>query len=139
MGQARQFSSALRSSNRYYLNQTGGSVQQKIFSVAKYDSANASPAQTRRRFRFHESGSQQRPKREFQRQHHPERRNLFGIKRGRDLRCAEHRRLYSGSIQIDRRTIFLNRKTGDQLLDNGLFVAMKKVPADGRELGHRAF
>ena len=28
MGQARQFSSALRSSNRYYLNQVGGSIQQ---------------------------------------------------------------------------------------------------------------
>ena len=34
---------ALRSSNRYYLNQTDSSVQQSIFSVAKYDTANASP------------------------------------------------------------------------------------------------
>ena len=43
VGQARQFSTALRSSNRYYINQTDNSVQQNIFSVAKYDTANASP------------------------------------------------------------------------------------------------
>ena len=43
VAQGRAFSPALRSSNRYYLNQTDGSEQSNIFSVAKYQTANASP------------------------------------------------------------------------------------------------
>ncbi len=43
VGQAREFSPALRSSNRYYLNQTNGSVPQSIFSVAKYANATGYP------------------------------------------------------------------------------------------------
>jgi glycosidase len=43
-GQARQFSPALRSSNRYYLDQSNGSgPQANIFSVAKYQTANGAP------------------------------------------------------------------------------------------------
>ncbi len=44
IGQARQFSPALRSSNRYFLDQTGGGSHGKILSVAKFESKNASPA-----------------------------------------------------------------------------------------------
>jgi glycosidase len=44
VGQARQFSPALRSSNRYYLDQSNGSgPQPEIFSVAKYQTANGAP------------------------------------------------------------------------------------------------
>ena len=44
INQARGFSAALRSSNRYFLNQTGsGNPQPNIFSVAKYEQPNASP------------------------------------------------------------------------------------------------
>jgi hypothetical protein len=44
INQARQFSAALKSPNRYYLNQIGsGTAQPSIFSVAKYQTANASP------------------------------------------------------------------------------------------------
>ena len=44
INEARQFSPALRSPNRYYLNQTGSETPQaSIFSVAKYQTANASP------------------------------------------------------------------------------------------------
>jgi hypothetical protein len=44
-GHARQTSLALRSSNRYYLNQlnNGGGPQEQIFSVAKYETANGAP------------------------------------------------------------------------------------------------
>ena len=55
INQARQFSRALRSSNRYYLNQTDNSVQQKIFSVAKYETANTSPGPVRCRLCLCES------------------------------------------------------------------------------------
>ena len=44
INQARNFSAALKSSNRYYLNQTGSETpQNSIFSVAKYQTANAAP------------------------------------------------------------------------------------------------
>jgi glycosidase len=44
VNEARQFSVALKSSNRYYLNQIGSeTTQPNIFSVAKFQTANASP------------------------------------------------------------------------------------------------
>src|SRR5206468_980808 len=44
IGQARAASRALRSSNRYFLGQSpGGAVQESIFSVAKYETANGAP------------------------------------------------------------------------------------------------
>jgi hypothetical protein len=48
VGQARLASAALRSSNRYYLNQINSDVsdetpQEEIFSVAKYETANGAP------------------------------------------------------------------------------------------------
>jgi hypothetical protein len=131
MGQARQFSTALRSSNRYYLNQTGGGgIQQKIFSVAKYDSANASPALTDVVFAFMNLDRDNDQTGNFDLNITQNSANLFGIKRGRtyDVRNIA---AYTG-VDANRRSYFLNRKTGDQLLDNGLFVGMKKVPtSDG--------
>ena len=127
MGQARQFSSALRSSNRYYLNQVGGSIQPKIFSVTKYDSANASPALTDVVFGFMNLDRNNDQNGNFDVNITQNSANLFGIKRGRtyDVRNIA---AYTG-IDPNRRNYFLNRKTGDQLLDNGFFVGMKKVPA----------
>ncbi len=137
MGQARQFSSALRSSNRYYLNQTDGSVQQKIFSVAKYDSANASPAQTDLVFGFMNLDRDNNQSGNFNVNITQNGSNLFGIKRGRTY-DVKNIAAYLG-VQNDRRTLFLNRKSGDQLLDNGLFVALNKVPAVDADWGTAPF
>ncbi|MBA3961668.1 MAG: hypothetical protein H0X40_07190 [Chthoniobacterales bacterium] len=127
MGQARQFSPALRSSNRYYLNQPDGSAQTKIFSVAKYESANASPAQTDVVFGFMNLDRDNDQSGNFNVNITQNSANLFGVKRGRtyDVRNVA---AYT-AIDPNRRTYFLNRKTGDQLLDGGLFVGMKKVPS----------
>ena len=43
IGQARKFSAALRSSNRYYLNLNDTTQHGQIFSVAKYETKNAAP------------------------------------------------------------------------------------------------
>ena len=43
IGQARKFSSALRSSNRYFLNLNDGGPHGQIFSVAKYQALNGAP------------------------------------------------------------------------------------------------
>ncbi len=126
MGQARQFSTALRSSNRYYLNQVGGSIQQSIFSVAKYDSANASPALTDVVFGFMNLDRNNDQSGNFDLNITQNSANLFGIKRGRNY-DVRNIAAYTG-VDPNRRNYFLNRKTGDQLLDNGFFVGMKKVP-----------
>lgn len=126
MGEARQFSPALRSSNRYYLNQTDGSIQQSIFSIAKYESANASPALTDVVFGFMTLDRNNNQSGNFNLNITQNGSNLFGIKRGRtyDFRNIA---AYTG-IDPNRRTYFLNRETGDQLLDNGLYVSLDKVP-----------
>ena len=59
IGQARLSSPALQSSNRYYLNQTGGgAIQQSIFSVAKYADGKWLARIARRGFCIRQSRSQ---------------------------------------------------------------------------------
>ena len=113
MGQARQFSPALRSSNRYYLNQIGGSIQQSIFSVAKYDSANASPALNDVVFGFMNLDRNNDQTGNFNVNITQNSANLFGIKRGRNY-DVRNIAAYTG-LDPDRRNYFLNRRTGDQL------------------------
>jgi len=130
MGQGRLFSPALRSSNRYYLNQVGGSIQQSIFSVAKYETANGSPATSDVVFAFANLDRNNDQQGNFDLNITQNGSNLFGIKSGRTYdfkNVAAYIGTFSGADQ-NRRNVFLNRKTGDQLLSGGLFVGMKKVP-----------
>src|SRR5205085_923747 len=83
MGQARQFSRALRSSNRYYLNQIGGSIQQSIFSVAKYETPNGSPATSDVVFAFMNLDRSNDQQGNFDVNITQNGSNLFGIKSGR--------------------------------------------------------
>ncbi len=127
VGAARQFSPALRSSNRYYLNQTGGGgIQPSIFSVAKYQTNSGSPATNDVVFAFANLDRNNDQSGNYDLNIGGANGNLFGIRRGRtyDVRNVA---AYVG-LNPDRRNVFLNRKTGDQLLDNGLFVGLKKVP-----------
>ncbi len=94
MGQARQFSTALRSSNRYYLNQIGGSMQQSIFSVAKYDSANASPALTDVVFAFMNLDRNNDQSGNFDVNITQNSCQPFRDQTRSHLRCAQHRRLH---------------------------------------------
>jgi alpha amylase-like protein len=126
MGQARQFSTALRSSNRYYLNQVGGSIQPSIFSVAKYETANASPASHDVVFAFMNLDRNNDQQGNFDVNITQNSSNLFGIKSSRTY-DVKNIAAYTGS-QPNRRDIFLNRKTGAQLLSSGLFVGLNKVP-----------
>ena len=126
VGFARQFSPALRSSNRYYLNQIGGSIQPKIFSVAKYQTANGSPANTDVVFAFANLDRDNDQSGNYNVDITQNGSNLFGLKRGRTY-DVKNVAAYLGQ-NPSRRDAFLNRKTGDQLLDNGFFVGMKKVP-----------
>jgi hypothetical protein len=126
MGQARQFSLALRSSNRYYLNQIGGSIQPSIFSVGKYQTANGSPATTDVVFAFMNLDRNNDQQGNFDVNVTQGGSNLFGIKSGRTY-DARNIAAYTGA-DPNRRNYFLNRQSGANLLANGLFVGLKKVP-----------
>src|SRR5205814_3555144 len=127
MGQARQFSRALRSSNRYYLNQIGGAIQPSIFSVAKYETPNGSPASTDVVFGFVNLDRAHDQQGNFDVNITQNGSNLFGIKSGRNYN-VRNVAAYTG-FDPNRRNNFLNPQTGASLLSNGFFVGMKRVPA----------
>ncbi len=139
IGQARQFSEALRSSNRYYLNQIGGSVQTKIFSVAKYSLANASPGVSDVVFAFVNLDRDNDQQGNFDINITQNGSNLFGIKRGRVYNV---RNVAAYTAQNpNRRDAYLipGNATGDQLLDNGFFVNVKRVPTSNGEWSSAPF
>jgi glycosidase len=128
-GQARQFSAALKSSNRYYLNQTGSETPQpSIFSVAKYATANASPNFSDVVFAFVNLDRNNNQQGNFDVNITQNGSNLFGIKPGRIYNV----RNIAAYTQIDgtRRTQYLipGNVSGTNLLNNGLFVLLKSVP-----------
>ena len=127
VGAARQFSQALRSSNRYYLNQTGGGgIQPKIFSIAKYQTNSGSPAATDVVFAFANLDRNNDQAGNFDLNVNGASGNLFGIKSTRTYN-VKNIAAYLG-LDSTRRDQFLNQKTGAQLLSDGLFVSLKKVP-----------
>jgi hypothetical protein len=128
IGLGRLFSPALRSSNRFFLNQVGGSVQLQIFSVAKYETRNASPATSDVVFAFVNLDRNNDVQGNFNINHDVDGfgGNDYGIKPGRTY-DFKNIAAYLG-FDANRRSVFLNRKTGAQLLNDGLFVALNKVP-----------
>ena len=129
VGQAREFSPALRSSNRYYLNQTDSSVQEKIFSVAKYENENASPGVSDVVFGFVNLDRDNPQQGNYNvNVSLDSMNNLFGIHSGRSYN-VKNISAYLG-VDSTRRNNFLisGNVTGDALLANGLFVALNPVP-----------
>ena len=129
IGLGRLFSPALRSSNRFFLNQTGaGNVQPQIFSVAKYENRNASPATSDVVFAFVNIDRDNDQQGNFNIAHDVDGSggNDYGIKPARtyDFKNIAGYDRYD----VSRRHRFLNRKTGSQLLNDGLFVLLHKVP-----------
>ena len=129
VGQAREFSPALRSSNRYYLNQTDGSVQESIFSVAKYAIANAYPGVSDVVFGFVNLDRNDAQAGNYNVNITQNGSNLFGIQRGRTYN-VRNISAYLGQDSTRRNTYLIpGNVTGDSLLDNGLYVALSPVPA----------
>jgi glycosidase len=129
VGQARSFSRALRSSNRYFLDQTGGGgPQANIFSVAKYEQANGAPNFYDVVFAFANLDRNNNQQGNFNMNITQNGSNLFGIKSGRNYN-VRNIAAYTG-IDSTRRSTWLipGNITGANLLNNGLFVLLKKVP-----------
>jgi len=130
INQARQFSRALRSSNRYFLDQTGsGLPQPQIHSVAKYETANASPNQADVVFAFANLDRNNNQQGNFNVNITQNGANLFGIKSNRTYN-VKNIAAYT-AIDPNRRNVWLwgSGMTGTNLLANGVFTSLNRVPS----------
>ncbi len=128
IGQAREFSPALRSSNRYFLNEDGNS--QTIFAVAKYVTKNAGPASSDVVFAFANTNRDASPSGNYRVNQDTDSNgvNDYGIKTGRTYN-VRNIAAYEG-IDGTRREVCLwgGGRSGADILTNGVFVSMNKVP-----------
>ena len=129
IGAARRTSPALRSANRYFLDRTGGQgTHQRIFSVAKYETANASPATSDVVFGFANLDRNNAQSGPFDVNITQSGSNLFGVKAGRTYNV--HNLAAYTALDSTRRDTLLwgTGRTGTDLLANGVFVALNPVP-----------
>ena len=127
---ARGFSKALRSNNRYFINQTSGGVHESIFSVAKYETLNGSPANSDVVFGFVNLNRDAGQSGTFNVAQDVDNNgvNDYGIKSGRTYNVkniAAHLGQTAG-----RRDSFLwgAGLTGGNILSNGIYVGMNAIP-----------
>jgi Bacterial cadherin-like domain/Alpha amylase, catalytic domain len=133
VNQARQFSTALRSPNRYYLNQlSSGSPQASIFSVAKYQTANASPNTSDVVLAFTTLDRNNQQSGVFNVNITQNGANLFGIQSNR-LYNVKNIAAYT-AYDSNRRNYWLwnggsGGVAGSNVLANGIYVGLNPVPA----------
>ena len=127
-GQARQASRALRSSNRFYLNRKfDGLPRNEIWSVAKYETPTVSPTVQDVVFAFANLRTESGQSDVFDVNISSGGSNLFGIK---SERTYDFKNIAAyPATNTGRRDVFLNRRTGAQLINEGLFVSLNGVPA----------
>jgi hypothetical protein len=133
INQARNFSAALKSSNRYYLNELGSeTAQSAIFSVAKYQAANGAPNFSDVVFAFTALDRNNQQSGTFDVNVTQNGTNLFGLQPGR-LYNVKNISAYT-AIDSNRRNYWLwNGGTGgiagSNILANGIYVSLNPVPA----------
>lgn len=130
VNQARQFSAALKSSNRYYLNQLGSETpQSNIFSVAKYAAANASPNFSDVVFAFVNLDRNDTQIGNFDVNVAENGSNLFGIQSNR-IYNVKNISAYT-AIDPNRRNYWLwgSGIAGSNLLSGGVYASLNPVPA----------
>lgn len=129
IGQARAGSKALRSPSRYFLDRTGGQGRyEEIFSVAKYETANASPANSDVVFGFVNLNRNAAQDRTFNVDITQSGSNLFGIKSGRTYN-VRNLSAYTGVDSGRRDTLLWGAgRSGASVLSGGVQVIMNAVP-----------
>jgi hypothetical protein len=130
VNQARGFSAALRSSNRYFINQTvSGNPQPSIFSVVKYEQANGSPNLFDVVFAFANLDRNNQQQGSFNVNITQNGGNLFGIKPGRTYN-VRNIAAYT-AYDSNRRNYWLWGAgiAGSNVLANGVYVSLNPVPA----------
>lgn len=128
-GQARLFSPALRSSNRFYLNRTAdGLPRNEIWAVGKYENPGASPNLSDVVLAFVNLRTGTGPGDVFNVNINGGGGNLFGIKSGRQYNIKN----IAAFTQIDstRRNqwVWTSPKTGHSLLNGGFGVVLNSLP-----------
>ena len=129
IGQARKSSAALRSSNRYFIDRTSGAgAQTQIFSVAKYETANASPGVSDVVFAFVNLDRNASQSATFDVNITQSGSNLFGIKAGR-IYNVKNISAYTGTDST-RRDVWLwgAGHTSADVLASGVYVGLNAVP-----------
>jgi hypothetical protein len=129
INQARNFSKALRGSNRYFLDQTGGGgAQANIFSVAKYEAANAAPNVSDVVFAFATLDRNSPQSGNFNVNITQNGANLFGVKSNR-IYNVKNISAYT-AIDGNRRNVWQwgSGIAGSNVLANGVFVSLNPVP-----------
>jgi hypothetical protein len=129
INQARSFSKALRSSNRYFLDQTGGGgTQANVFSVAKYETSNGAPNFSDVVFAFANLDRNNLQSGNFNVNITQNGSNLFGIKPSR-IYNVKNISAYT-AIDSNRRNVWQwgSGIAGSNVLANGLFVSLNPVP-----------
>jgi len=140
IGQARLFSKALRSSNRYFLDQTGGGTHGKIYAAAKYETKNAAPATSDVVFAFSNTDRDYTGFGNFDVNQDTDSNgvNDYGIKPGRYYN-VKNIAAYT-AIRSNRRDIWQWRQApygeadaplprlGSDILSTGIYVSMNRVP-----------
>ncbi len=134
IGQARKFSAALRSPNRFFLNLNNGSVHGQMFSVAKFEARNGAPNFSDVVFAFVNIARNADPETTGGVQFNlnadvdANGANDFGIKSARTYN-VKNIAAYLGVAGTRRDTFLIpGGKTGAQLLSEGLYVKMNRVP-----------
>ena len=128
IGRARRGSLALRSPNRYFLDQVGGGIHQRIFSVAKYESATASPATSDVVFGFVNLDRDADRSGSFNVAIDGGGTNLFGIKSGRTYNLRNLSAYTAKDPARDQVLLWGGGKSGGEILTNGIDVLLRKVP-----------
>ena len=139
INQARNFSPALRSPNRYFLDQTSGGAQPSIFSVTKYQTANGAPNFNDVVFAFSPLDRSNPQSGNFNVNLTQNGSNLFGIKPAR-IYNVKNISAYTGA-DANRRNAWLwgSGTAGSNVLANGIFVALNPVPTSDAAWGTAPF
>jgi len=131
IGEARRNSPALRSSNRWYLNQKStNEAYEAIFSVAKYETANASPAVSDVVLCFVNLRRSENQASSFNVNITANGSNLFGIKSNRIYNT--HNIAAFGGIDPNRKNSWVwgGGLSGADILNNGVYVSLNPVPTN---------
>lgn len=127
---ARSFSKALRSNNRFFLNRTSGGAHQSIFSVAKFETRNASPASSDVVFGFVNLNRDAAQNGTFNLAQDEDSNgvNDYGIKSGRQYN-VKNIAAHLGQTPT-RRDAFLwgAGLSGEEILSDGIYVGLNAVP-----------
>ena len=129
IAKARRASPALKSSNRYYLDQVGGfGTHQRIFSIAKYQTPNASPGVSDVVLGFVNLDRAANQSGFFNVAITQNGSNLFGIQAGRTYNAKNIAAYTAQDANRDDVWLWGAGRTGSDVLSTGVFAGLKRVP-----------